>query len=89
MSWVMHISPPAMSREHIPTDQRQPASASTVQADSERDRSPISNSVLPTGSAAPPPGIMVDGGAGIMPDPAGPKPHYRGGKNVTGNRHQA
>ena len=62
MSWVLHISLPAMSREHIPTDQRQPTSASTLQAVSELDRSPISDSGLPTGSGDNTPRIMVDWG---------------------------
>ena len=62
MSWVLHISLPAMSREHIPTDQRQPASASTLQAVSVLDRSPISDSGLPTGSGDNTPRIMIDWG---------------------------
>ena len=60
MSWVLHISLPAMSREHIPTDQRQPISASTLQAVSELDRSTVSDSRLPTGSGDNTPRIMVD-----------------------------
>ena len=62
MSWVLHISLPAMSREHISTDQRQPASASTLQAVSALDRSPISDSGLPAGSGDNTPGSWSTGG---------------------------
>jgi len=84
-SWILHTGLPLVANEDIPIDQRQPASASTLQAVSVLDRSPISDSWLPTGSGDNTPRIMVDW-AGIMPDQAGPKPHYRGWKKVTGAR---
>ena len=62
MSWVLHISVPAMSREHIPTDHDKPASASRLQVVSDVDRSSISDRRVPTGSGDNTPGIMVEWG---------------------------
>ena len=62
MSWILHTGLPAIAREHIPTDQRQPASASTLQAVSVLDRSPISDNWLPIRSGDNTPRIMLDWG---------------------------
>lgn len=71
-----------ISNEDIPIDQR--ASASTLQAVSVLDRSPIRYSWLPTGSGDNTPPDHGRLGGRLMPDPAGPQPHYRGRKKVTG-----